>query len=158
MFLGITPVFSVSNSLYFLTLPLVSVMRVIYTSKGISKKFGVRVIYRKIRYFVFFLHAVILSFKLVEKRIVQRLFLSTISCVLASGLFSGFEWTQNLLRSCSNQNPQILFTPNQGSQAATLCTCLSDILTYHVANFEFLLYNNISSYIYIIYIYIYKGM
>ena len=30
MFLGITPVFSVSNSLYFLTLPLVSVMRVIY--------------------------------------------------------------------------------------------------------------------------------
>ena len=30
MFLGITPVFSVSNGLYFLTLPLVSVMRVIY--------------------------------------------------------------------------------------------------------------------------------
>ena len=27
-------------------------MRVIYTSKGTSKKFGVRVIYRKIRYFV----------------------------------------------------------------------------------------------------------
>ena len=27
-------------------------MRVIYTSKGMSKKFGVRVIYRKIRYFV----------------------------------------------------------------------------------------------------------
>ena len=26
-------------------------MRVIYTSKGMSKKFGVRVIYRKIRYF-----------------------------------------------------------------------------------------------------------
>jgi hypothetical protein len=25
-------------------------MRVIYTSKGMSKKFGVRVIYRKIRY------------------------------------------------------------------------------------------------------------
>ena len=47
---------SVSNGLYFLTLPLVSVMRVIYTSKGMSKKFGVRVIYqvrviyRKIRY------------------------------------------------------------------------------------------------------------
>ena len=41
-FLGITPVSSVSNSLYFLTLPLVSVMRVIYTSKGMSKKFGVR--------------------------------------------------------------------------------------------------------------------
>ena len=29
-FLGITPVSSVSNGLYFLTLPLVSVMRVIY--------------------------------------------------------------------------------------------------------------------------------
>jgi hypothetical protein len=41
---------SVSNGLYFLNLPLVSVMRVIYTSKGTSKKFGVRVIYRKIRY------------------------------------------------------------------------------------------------------------
>jgi hypothetical protein len=41
---------SVSNGLYFLTLPLVSVTRVIYTSKGMSKKFGVRVIYRKIRY------------------------------------------------------------------------------------------------------------
>ena len=40
MFLGITPVSSVSNGLYFLTLPLVSVMRVIYTSKGMSKKFG----------------------------------------------------------------------------------------------------------------------
>ena len=43
-FLGITPVSSVSNGLYFLTLPVVSVMRVIYTSKGMSKKFGVRVI------------------------------------------------------------------------------------------------------------------
>jgi hypothetical protein len=31
---------SVSNGLYFLTLPLVSVMRVIYTSKGMSKSFG----------------------------------------------------------------------------------------------------------------------
>jgi hypothetical protein len=41
---------SVSNGLYFLTLPLVSVMRVIYTSKGMSKKFGMRVIYQKIRY------------------------------------------------------------------------------------------------------------
>ena len=51
-FLGITPVSSVSNFLYFLTLPLVSVMRVIYTSKGTSKKFGVRVIYRKIQYIV----------------------------------------------------------------------------------------------------------
>jgi len=30
MFLGITPVSSVSNSLYFLTLPIVSVMRIIY--------------------------------------------------------------------------------------------------------------------------------
>ena len=40
MFLGITPVSSVSNGLYFLTLPLVSLMRVIYTSKGMSKKFG----------------------------------------------------------------------------------------------------------------------
>jgi len=49
-FLGITPVSSVSNGLYFLTVPLVSVMRVIYTSKGMLKKFGVRVIYRKIRY------------------------------------------------------------------------------------------------------------
>jgi hypothetical protein len=43
--LGITPVSSVSNGLYFLTLPLVSVMRVIYTSKGMLKKFGVRVIH-----------------------------------------------------------------------------------------------------------------
>jgi hypothetical protein len=49
---------SVSNGLYFLTLPLVSVMCFIYTSKGKSKKFGVRVIhpvrviYRKIRYFL----------------------------------------------------------------------------------------------------------
>ena len=41
---------SVSNGLYFLTLPLVSVMRVIYTSKGMLKKFWVCVIYRKIRY------------------------------------------------------------------------------------------------------------
>jgi hypothetical protein len=32
---------SVSNSLYFLTLLLVSVMRVIYKSEGMSKKFGV---------------------------------------------------------------------------------------------------------------------
>jgi hypothetical protein len=31
MLLGITPMSSVSNGLYFLTLPLVSVMRVIYT-------------------------------------------------------------------------------------------------------------------------------
>jgi hypothetical protein len=38
--LGITPVSSVSNGLYFLTLPLVSVMRVIYTSKGMSKSLG----------------------------------------------------------------------------------------------------------------------
>jgi hypothetical protein len=45
-FLGINPVSSVSNVLYFLTLPLVSVMRVIYTSKGMSKMFGVRVICR----------------------------------------------------------------------------------------------------------------
>jgi hypothetical protein len=30
---------SISNGLYFLTLPLVSAMRVIYTSKGMSKKF-----------------------------------------------------------------------------------------------------------------------
>jgi hypothetical protein len=36
---------SVSNGLYFLTLPLVSVMRVIYTSKGMSKKCGVCVIH-----------------------------------------------------------------------------------------------------------------
>jgi hypothetical protein len=43
--LGITPVSSVSNGLYFLILPLVSVMRVIYTSKGMPKKFGVRVIH-----------------------------------------------------------------------------------------------------------------
>jgi hypothetical protein len=48
-FLGITPVSSVSNGLHFLNIPLVSVMRVIYTSKGTSKKFGVLVIYRKIR-------------------------------------------------------------------------------------------------------------
>jgi hypothetical protein len=40
MFLGITPVFSASNSPYFLTLPLVNVMHVIYTSKGMLKKFG----------------------------------------------------------------------------------------------------------------------
>jgi hypothetical protein len=49
---------SVSNGLCFLTLLLVSVTRVIYTSKGMSKKVGVRVIrsvrviYRKIRYIV----------------------------------------------------------------------------------------------------------
>jgi hypothetical protein len=36
---------SVSNGLYFLTLPLVSVMRVIYASKGTPKKYGVRVIH-----------------------------------------------------------------------------------------------------------------
>jgi hypothetical protein len=40
---------SVSNGLYFLTLPLVSVMRVIYISKVMSRKFGVRVTYRKIQ-------------------------------------------------------------------------------------------------------------
>jgi hypothetical protein len=55
LLLGMNPVSSVSNGLYFLTLPLVSVTRVISTSKGMSKrsrmlkKFGVRVIYRKIR-------------------------------------------------------------------------------------------------------------
>jgi hypothetical protein len=38
-------VYSVSNGLYFLNLLLVSVMRVIYRSKGMSKKFGVRVIH-----------------------------------------------------------------------------------------------------------------
>jgi hypothetical protein len=49
---------SVSNGLYFLTIPLVSVMCIIYTSKGMSKKFGVRVIHkvrvicRKIGYLV----------------------------------------------------------------------------------------------------------
>jgi hypothetical protein len=50
MFLGITPVSSVSNGLYFLNLPLVSVMCVIYTSKGMSKKFGVHVILLGARY------------------------------------------------------------------------------------------------------------
>jgi hypothetical protein len=40
---------SVGNGLYFLTLPLVSVMRIIYTSEGMLKKFGVRVVYQKIR-------------------------------------------------------------------------------------------------------------
>jgi hypothetical protein len=49
-FLGINPVSSVNNGMYFLTLPLVSVMRFIYTSKGMSKKSGVHAIYRKIRY------------------------------------------------------------------------------------------------------------
>ena len=44
-FLGLNPVSSVSNGLYFLTLPLVSVMRVVDTSKGMFKKFGVRVIH-----------------------------------------------------------------------------------------------------------------
>jgi hypothetical protein len=44
---------SVSNGLYFRTLLLVSVMHVIYPSKGMSKKFGVCVIYRKIRSFIF---------------------------------------------------------------------------------------------------------
>jgi hypothetical protein len=48
-------VYSVSNGLYILTLPIVSVMRVIYTSKGMSKKFGVRVnapvIYTKNHYY-----------------------------------------------------------------------------------------------------------
>jgi hypothetical protein len=39
-FSEITPVSEVSNVLYFLTLPLVSVMCVVYTSKGMSKKFG----------------------------------------------------------------------------------------------------------------------
>jgi hypothetical protein len=54
---------SVSNGLYFLTLPLVNVMRVIYTSKGISIKIGVRVIhwvrviYQKIgKYFWLFIY------------------------------------------------------------------------------------------------------
>jgi hypothetical protein len=49
---------SVSNGLYFLTLLLVSVMRVIYTSKGMLKKSGVRVIYRKIRYLKFSLYLI----------------------------------------------------------------------------------------------------
>jgi hypothetical protein len=44
-FLGITPVSSVSNGLYLLNLPLVSVTRIIYTSEEMSKKFGVRVIH-----------------------------------------------------------------------------------------------------------------
>jgi hypothetical protein len=38
--LEITPVSSVSNGLYFLTLPLVCVTRVVYTSKGMSKRLG----------------------------------------------------------------------------------------------------------------------
>jgi hypothetical protein len=38
---------SVSNGLYFLTLPLVSVMHVIYTSIGMSKKFGLLIIYTR---------------------------------------------------------------------------------------------------------------
>jgi hypothetical protein len=54
MFLGITPVSSVSNGLYFPTLPLVSVMCVIYTSKGMSNKIGVRVIYWKIWYTILY--------------------------------------------------------------------------------------------------------
>jgi hypothetical protein len=41
---------ALSNGQYFLIVPLVSVTRVVSTSKGMSKKFGVRVIYRKIRY------------------------------------------------------------------------------------------------------------
>jgi hypothetical protein len=55
---------SVSNGLYFLTLPLVSVMRVIYTSKEMSKNFGVHVIhqvrvnYKKIRYSFVFLSSI----------------------------------------------------------------------------------------------------
>jgi hypothetical protein len=53
---------SVSNGLYFLTLPLVSVMSVIYTSNGMLKKFGVRVIYRKIRYFVFDINCYLVLF------------------------------------------------------------------------------------------------
>ena len=55
-FLGITPVSSVSNGLYFLTLPLVSVMRV-----------GVRVIYRKIRYFIFLYYTVGVATCKIEK-------------------------------------------------------------------------------------------
>jgi hypothetical protein len=31
-------------------------MRIIYTSKGMSKRFGVRVIYRKIQYLMMFRH------------------------------------------------------------------------------------------------------
>ena len=44
---------SVSNGLYFLTLVLVSVMRIIYTSKGMSKKFGVRVIYTSVAHYLY---------------------------------------------------------------------------------------------------------
>jgi hypothetical protein len=40
MFLGITPVSSVSNGLYFLTLPLVSVMHIIYNQKECRKSLG----------------------------------------------------------------------------------------------------------------------
>ena len=61
---------------------------------------------------LFFLHSFILSLKFVEKRVMQRLFLLILPRILDSRLFSGFEWTQDLLRSCSNQNPQIQFTPN----------------------------------------------
>jgi hypothetical protein len=45
MFLGINPVSLARNGLYFPNLLLVSIMHVIYTSKGMLKKFGVRVIH-----------------------------------------------------------------------------------------------------------------
>ena len=62
MFLGITPVSSVSNGLYFLTLPLVSVMRVIYRKirhvrylyikNNVEKVWGARYISKNMVYFV----------------------------------------------------------------------------------------------------------
>jgi hypothetical protein len=84
---------SFSNCLYFLTLPLVSIMRVIYTSKGMSKKFGVRVIYRKIRYIITWIQFMI-------KDIYNFLLHSRLLMPVISDQHANLLWAYNITSSC----------------------------------------------------------
>jgi hypothetical protein len=59
-------------------------MRVIYTSKGISKKFGVRVIYRKIRYISpIFMGKEIRPFKMGPTGFPETSVITTIHCIIS---------------------------------------------------------------------------
>ena len=56
-------------------------MRVIYTSKGMSKKFGVRIIYRKIRYI--YIYIIILPFSFATDKVTKSGVVHTFSCGLS---------------------------------------------------------------------------
>jgi hypothetical protein len=127
MFLGITPVSSVSNGLYFLTLPLVSVMCVIYRSKGMLKKFGVHIIYRKIRYTLkkkslskdvhFFPNHMDLKRKIFRNSVI-RIFWAKLHSVLAHNVYNtqvtGIQYWKEILyisnRVTLNTNRNKMFT------------------------------------------------